>query len=222
MKFICQRCGKRFFVEAATVNFRKATGKTLPMYCSRKCKDNTATVTCSCGTRFEASQTQIKNGRKSCSMKCMAEHRKTGREFSCAECGSPVYVSGHRIKRHSTYFCSNDCRLKYQYGNVATPWVGFVENTTEYRRLVDRLRKSPEYAIWKQAVLKKGKCNCGSTKGLQAHHVVPLVKIVGQFEFDESRIRASKIFNDQRNGECLCSGCHAHKHGMSGPLQAKA
>lgn len=192
----------------------------LPAFCSRPCKTAwdtrlTRRVACAtCGKLTKRNGKRMLVTKAYCSYRCMGLGRKTGKTVECAECGHGVYVSGHRLRRHSTYFCSNVCRLKRQYRNNFKAWAGFVASSTEYRKMVDRLRKSKEVVAWKKAVIARdGACTgCLEVKDLHAHHVIPLITIVADNDFTESRVLVDPRLTDVSNGKTLCHACHAKQH----------
>lgn len=61
-------------------------------------------------------------------------------------------------------------------------------------------RNDPRVRVWKNQVLKVGRCEiCGSKENLQAHH------IAYWSEAPLDRINVT-------NGMCLCAACHANEH----------
>lgn len=61
-------------------------------------------------------------------------------------------------------------------------------------------RNDPMVRAWKKEVLSRGRCEeCGGTENLEAHHVLRWC------EYPKGRV-------DTKNGQCLCSKCHAHEH----------
>jgi len=178
-------------------------------------KAGTKTLECPvCGEEFKSIAYRTKNTKRPCcSRKCMWELKKTGRHEMCKQCGKSFYVSGHRLRRHNTYFCTNACRLRYQYDNNKS-WEGFVQSSTEYRLLVDHIRKSEAVVAWKRYIFHRDKVcvECGKDYALHAHHNVTLIKIISDNEFDEDRILEDLRLVDVSNGVLLCGDCHAKKH----------
>lgn len=61
-------------------------------------------------------------------------------------------------------------------------------------------RNDPKVLRWKKTVLSKGACEeCGSTKNLEAHHIIKWA------EYPKGRC-------DVKNGACLCHRCHTLEH----------
>jgi hypothetical protein len=223
----CEVCGGSFTVKNSRLRYQAANNKALPRFCSVRCrqqkeKAKTVELPCPvCGKLFTIPGYRRTAKNPCCSYKCMGDWRRTGGLLPCAECGKKVYVSGHRLRRHKTYFCQNSCRLSYQFRNNKS-WNGFVESSIEYRRLVGRIRKSAEVVNWKNAVINRdGKCmECGSKTALNAHHTVTLIKIIADNDFDEARTLRDPRLIDVSKGLTLCGDCHANRHGLQSRHEA--
>ena len=218
----CEICGNAFAVRSATIAYRKKAGKTLPRFCSRKChrthqlrgKPGTEICAC-CGKEFTRSPYALAHAEEHfCSLGCMGSVKKNGKSIPCAACGELVYVVPSRERMNSRFYCSNDCRLGHQFSNDVQKWTGFVESTTEYRKLIDRVRKSRKVLSWrKERLTKNSRCErCGKTEGLVVHHRIPLVKLASDNGFSERLILADPRLVDSSNREVLCAECHANIH----------
>jgi hypothetical protein len=229
-KVICRACGTPFLAISGTVRWRLATGKTPPIYCSRYCKvraesgGESKEVPCAvCATPVRLPFSRYSQCKKNfCSYRCAGIGRRKGVTVSCAECGIEFYVAAGRQRRHKTFFHTNACRLKYQYRNNFKSWKGFIESSKDYRRLVDRIRKSEPYRKWKRAVVERDRAceDCGSRTELHAHHLLSLIAIVSDNDFDEARTLLDPRLVDTNNGVALCIPCHAVRHGMQSPAGA--
>ncbi len=193
-----------------------------PRFCSKVCaigfeQRGGRTVACAaCGKPLWKTVFELEASLKHyCSSKCMGNGMLTGKEVPCEECGLKFYVSDHRLRRYRTFFHNNACRLKYQYRINTKSWRGFVESSIEYRRLADRIRKSAQVRAWKREVLSRdNSCctNCNALKGLNVHHVLALVKIIADNDFNEEKIFKDPRLVDISNGVTLCDSCHANDH----------
>lgn len=219
----CTTCSQVFVVKNSTLRFRAVRGMALPAYCSTNCRNimrygptgGKARCTCAaCGVVFTTNAYRAAHTAKQfCSLACMGDDKKTGCTLPCHRCGMDVYVTPNRSARHKTFFCSNACRLAEMFGSNMRDWRGFVESSTEYRRLTDRLRKTAQGREWKRNVLARNSCeDCDSTESLHAHHRYSLVNILADNSFDEARVLRDPRFIDPANGVALCGPCHAKVH----------
>jgi 5-methylcytosine-specific restriction endonuclease McrA len=88
------------------------------------------------------------------------------------------------------------------------------------------LRTSKSYSTWRKEVLKTqgSRCQiCGSKKGLQVHHKIPVSKLLGSYFKNKKRkyIDFNETLNELEsipelwsisNGEVLCEFCHSLEH----------
>lgn len=146
-----------------------------------------------CGQTFDAWRKDIlRRGVKYCSFECL-KNRITK---ECQHCGKPVSRKASHFKKIKLTFCSRPCIAKWlsinQRGSASPLWKGghFYQSTAEWMDIRNHIRRRD-----------KNKCvNCGSTKRLHVHHIVPF--------------RIAKEHNES-NLITLCQKCHvrAHKQG---------
>lgn len=105
-------------------------------------------------------------------------------------------------------------------GERATSWKG--GRTSFNFRIKSALQR--RYKWFHRVIDRDTKCiNCGATKGLDAHHIVPIAKIIGtilhdhEFATDAEKFEfviAHPLIMDVNldNGICLCRVCHKQIH----------
>jgi 5-methylcytosine-specific restriction endonuclease McrA len=162
-------------------------------------KNKSQLIFCSnCSGTFKVRLGNI-GDRKYCSQKCAkdgynkSEYAKT--IVTCVECGSQFKGYPHRK------YCSHSCYADSLYNGGNT--------------LNELYRKKERANGWIESVFERDEyvCQrCGSEGGrLQAHHVVPVSKIVEEIESRKS-ITDHELFNDTSNGQTLCVDCHDKIH----------
>ena len=83
-------------------------------------------------------------------------------------------------------------------GSKNPNWQGGKE--TERQKRVSNMKNDRRYKAWKEAVRSIGYCeSCGSTKKLEAHHILEKSKF-------------PHLIHDINNGKCLCMKCHRKLH----------
>jgi len=85
-------------------------------------------------------------------------------------------------------------------------------------RLNAAIRRLTENRKWMSGVkARDGRClECGSTDNLEAHHVVPLAKLVEQRGIKtREQARDCAALWDLENGRTLCVPCHYRLHGRT-------
>lgn len=196
VKLSCQVCGSDFSVKP----YREDSAK----YCSKSCQHKSLekdfiTKSCDgCGETFDVKPSRSDTARF-CSIECYNSERhkivsgedapgwKGGRiiDTHCKWCNNKFKI--YKSRENTARFCSPNCRHQYLSDKLS-------KSSTDIRR-------SAEYRKWRRAVKKRdGECvECGSTKNLHAHHIIP----VGE---DES------LATNIENGKTLCTRCHAEKH----------
>lgn len=120
----------------------------------------------------------------------------------CLSCGEEFHPHPYEIKLGYGKYCSHKCYSKSLIGKQ--PWNTGLSSEKQSRwkggvtPILERLRKSREVRIWRNAVLERDgyRCIwCGSKSQLQADHIKP-------FRFyPELRLAID-------NGRTLCQKCH--------------
>lgn len=85
-------------------------------YCDKQCYGNDiskkeSSVCNFCGDEFE--DVPSKN-RKYCSRECFGKDKQNRKDVSCEECGSKIWRQINQIKRSNNFYCSNECKTKYE------------------------------------------------------------------------------------------------------------
>jgi 5-methylcytosine-specific restriction endonuclease McrA len=219
----CGHCGKSFLVLRGYVDARKRYGKNPHQYCSNECRravtHNSIYVNCAvCAKSFLRPLHRRRNRtRFFCSYICMGKGRNIGRlgsDLPCTQCGTIIYIAKLRLENNKDHFCSNACRLLYQYKISPEIWQKKVISSRPYQMMRDRIAHSNQGLLWKKAVLDRDiRCTkCTSDKYLQVHHIVPISQILYNNEFREERVLQDPLFLNPTNGIVLCAPCHALEH----------
>lgn len=168
-----------------------------------------------CGKSFYRPLSLIKRGvTKYCSFKCYGNskvgipnlhnrHKGNIVTFNCEECGKAKTVRLAFYKKARHHFCSVGCSNVYlgriQSGKAHWNWKGGITPKNH------RLRNTPRYKKWRNAVYKKDNWTCRKcdtkckSKTIVAHHVK---------SFEEYQ----KLRYSVKNGLTLCRGCHKKVH----------
>lgn len=85
-------------------------------YCNKECYGNDISKKevsfCNfCGDKFK--DIPSKN-RKYCSRECFGKDTQNQKEVNCSECGSKISRQINQIKRSNNFYCSNQCKRKYE------------------------------------------------------------------------------------------------------------
>ena len=119
-------------------------------------------------------------------------------DVTCAECGAGFQLYPSDIAR-GRRFCSDAC---------AGIWLSRTRRGPAHFRYnpnkdtMKKIKKSPEYARWRESVLGRDgyQCReCRSGDRLHAHHIIPLSQSLA-------------LALDVDNGLTLCVGCHQQAH----------
>jgi hypothetical protein len=104
-------------------------------------------------------------------------------------------------------------RVLHWRGNIRAAHLarqGGLHKLGDAKWLRRRIRKLPEYQIWKVAIIARdgGVCRCGAP-GAHIHHVKPFSEILGTNSITtiEQAIECSELW-DVSNGATLCRPCH--------------
>lgn len=160
-----------------------------------------------------------------CSNECIALSKGSGVE-ECIQCKLKVYrQAGHR-KAFNKFFCSSECRSKYQKGKRFLPDYEIKKGQrisigTEFKKGTPqelhpswrggltsknkRARWVSEYLEWRKKVFERDSYTCQKCGlvgvYLHAHHIV---------EFAKDKSKRYEI----SNGQTLCKRCHQIYHGL--------
>ena len=172
-----------------------------------------------CKKEFNTFPSVIKSGNgKFCSRSCYYSYKKsnkTGKILECPVCKKSFYADPSHIRKNRKY-CSQRCSSTASIGRKIVRTQTWKDNISANHHDISGL-KNPnwkggiskeetkyhnkywkQFKAFKESVFERDnyKCkNCGSTKNLHAHHIIPR-KVLKSAEF----IRA--------NGVTLCSSCH--------------
>jgi len=131
-------------------------------------------------------------------------------KLSMAKKGKPTWNKGKKHSEETKRKISEKAKLRL--GNKASNWKGG-------RMAINLLiRSNSRFLNWRAEVFKRDnyRCNkCGDDKGgnLNAHHIIPLSKILKEFNIKtmEQAINCKELW-DIGNGITLCQNCHIKKH----------
>ena len=188
------------------------------------------TVSCdNCGKSYYQQRWRAGLGfaHRFCSQTCRTEwttrekskHRTT---FQCIECGQTVErFNSQGVHKFCSYKCNWIWSSKNRRGKNS---FGYIDGRTPFRKL---LKVCPAYDDWRIAVFTRDdwRCqDCGATKKLQAHHLVPLRQLLSAFkqanptlDFSNQELAHSLAlkfapFWAPSNGLTLCTECHSKEH----------
>ena len=140
--------------------------------------------------------------------------------YSCDDCGKEICESEPHKELNDSHICLSCCFIKgsikekkfLEYSGIVHDgfkagvhegeihiWQG---KTAPWEMSNSDYRRTKEYRIWRESVLKRDqfKCqHCGSEQDLQAHHIKPFAT------YKKLRFKTS-------NGLTLCESCHRGEH----------
>lgn len=151
-------------------------------------------------TRKETKKRLKENRAIFCSRACFNTRRKL-RTQDCLFCG--FIIDKPPCKKR--IFCSTNCSSQFRRKN------GFKDTQV----LGEKIRRMPEYNLWRKSVLKKnnGRCiRCGHPAS-HAHHIYDYCFIAREFKLKSlADAQNCRLLFDIRNGAPLCKKCHQVWH----------
>lgn len=85
--------------------------------------------------------------------------------------------------------------------------------------LLRQIKNTGKIKDWKVIVKERdGKCmDCGSTENLNAHHMIPIIKIIEDYKINNiyEALECDFLW-DLNNGRTLCENCHIEHHKKAG------
>lgn len=146
-----------------------------------------------CGRFFQTWPYRVRDGIKTCSMKCSGVLKRNRSVHKCAFCENEFSRSVSQVFHRGAKYCSRDCSNK----GIAAE--------CERRPVRDKYGRSHRAADrqWQLAVRERDGYICQRCgrfdRYVHAHHVAP-------------RGRRPDLRLDVSNGKCLCNSCHSWVH----------